>query len=141
MEDREEEINSEKKIPDNVVPYPNSLPYASDLAAPVIKPDHSLSGWKHGAVHSANKHYTDKFETLKKQFEELAEDFKWNDIMFNAEFRMKPVIGNEYHLYTKSNTNNKHYISLFAPHEKIGGNENYVGTFRLNYDNRWEKIK
>jgi len=36
MEDREEEINSEKKIPDNVVPHPNSLPYASDLAAPVI---------------------------------------------------------------------------------------------------------
>ena len=59
--------------------------------------DHSLSGWKHGAVHSANKHYSDKFDALKKQFEELAEDFKWNDIMFNAEFRMKPVIGNEYH--------------------------------------------
>ena len=89
------------------------------MAAPVIKPDHSLSGWKHGAVHSANKHYTDKFEALKKQFEELAEDFKWNDIMFNAEFRLKPVIGNEYHLYTKGNTTNKHYISLFAPHEKL----------------------
>ena len=61
--------NEEKKIPDNVVPHPNALPYASDLAAPVIKPDHSLTGWKHGAVHSANKHYTDKFDALKKQFE------------------------------------------------------------------------
>ena len=39
--------NEEKKIPDNVVPHPNALPYASDLAAPVIKPDHSLTGWKH----------------------------------------------------------------------------------------------
>ena len=67
--------DEEKKIPDNVVPHPNS----SELT--------SLTGWKHGAVHSANKHYTDKFEALKKQFEELAEDFKWNDIMFNAEFR------------------------------------------------------
>ena len=51
--------NKEKKIPDNVVLHPNALPYASDLVAPVIKPDHSLTGWKHGAVHSANKHYTD----------------------------------------------------------------------------------
>ena len=128
-----------KQVPDNFVENPHSLPYASDLAAPVIKPDHSLSGWKHNAVHSANKHYTDKFDALKKQFEELAEDFKWNEIMFNAEFRLKPVIGNEYHLYHKKELT-KHYISLFAPHEKIGGYDNYVGTFRLNYDNRWEKI-
>lgn len=35
--------DEEKKIPDNVVPHPNALPYASDLAAPVIKPDHSLT--------------------------------------------------------------------------------------------------
>lgn len=131
----------DKELPDNVAPNPHSLPYASNIGAPIIKPDHSLSGWKHGAVHTANKHYKEKFDSLKKQFEELAEEFKWNDIMFNAEFRLKPVIGNEYHLYTKSNTANKYYISLFAPHEKIGGMENYVGTFKLNYDNRWEKVK
>ena len=126
--------------PDNVAPNPHSLPYASNIGAPVIRPDHSLSGWKHGAVHSANKHYSDKFDELKKQFEALAEDFKWNEIMFNAEFRLKPVIGNEYHLYTKGNTTDSYYISLFAPHEKIGGHENYVGTFRLNYDNRWDVV-
>lgn len=130
----------DKDLPDNVAPNPNTLPYASNIGAPVIKPDHSLSGWKHGAVHSANKHYQDKFDCLKKQFEQLAEDFKWNEIMFNAEFRLKPVIGNKYHLYKKSNIPGKHYISLFAPNERVGGYDNYVGTFRLNYDNRWEKV-
>ena len=40
-----------------------------------------------------------------------------------------------YHLYTKGNTTNKHYISLFAPNERVGGYDNYVGTFKLNYDN------
>jgi len=129
----------DKDLPDNVAPNPHSLPYASNIGAPVIKPDHSLSGWKHGAVHSANKHYQDKFNDLKKQFEQLAEDFKWNDIMFNAEFRLKPVIGNTYYLYKRSGQN-KHYISLFAPGERVGGYDNYVGAFRLNYDNRWEKI-
>lgn len=129
----------DKDLPDNVAPNPHSLPYASNIGAPVIKPDHSLSGWKHGAVHSANKHYQDKFNDLKKQFEQLAEDFKWNDIMFNAEFRLKPVIGNTYYLYKRS-SQNKHYISLFAPGERVGGYDNYIGAFRLNYDNRWEKI-
>lgn len=129
----------DKDLPDNVAPNPHSLPYASNIGAPVIKPDHSLSGWKHGAVHSANKHYQDKFNDLKKQFEQLAEDFKWNDIMFNAEFRLKPVIGNTYYLY-KRPSQNKHYISLFAPGERVGGYDNYIGAFRLNYDNRWERI-
>ena len=38
----------EKQVPDNVAQNPHSLPYASDLGAPVIKPDHSLGGWKVG---------------------------------------------------------------------------------------------
>lgn len=131
--------SGKKSLPDNVAVNPHTLPYASNLGAPAIKPDHSITGWKQGAIHSANKHYQDRFDELKKQFEQLAEEFKWNDIMFNAEFRLKPVIGNIYYLYNRPNQN-KHYISLFAPQERVGGYDNYVGAFRLNYDNRWEKI-
>jgi hypothetical protein len=127
-----------KDLPDDYVPNAHSLPYASDLGAPVIKPDHSLGGWKVGAVHTANKHYEERFNKLKKEFEELAEDYKWNEIIFNAEMRFKPVIGKEYHLYQKENK--KFYLTLFAPHEKMSGNEGYQGKFRLNYDNRWEQI-
>ena len=94
---------SEKELPDNYVPNAYALPYASNLSAPVIKPDHSLGGWKVGAVHSANKHYEERFNKLKKELEELAEDVKWNEIIFNAEMRMKPVIGQIYHLYKKDN--------------------------------------
>lgn len=126
-------------VPDNVAPNPHSLPYASNIGAPVIRPDHSLTGWKNGAVHSANKHFEDRFNHLKKQFEQLAEDFKWNDILFNAEFRLKPVIGNQYHLYDR--VEKGYYISLFAPEERPSGYDGYVGTFRLNYDNRWEVVK
>jgi len=50
----------------------------------------------------------------------------------------QPVIGKEYYLYKKEN--NKFYLTLFAPHEKIGGDAGYKGKFRLNYDNRWEKV-
>jgi hypothetical protein len=126
----------EKNLPDHYVPNARSLPYASDLGSPVIKPDHSLGGWKSGAVHSANKHYEERFEKLKKEFDKLAEDVKWNEIIFNSEMRMKPVIGNTYHLYKKDNQ--KYFMSLFAPNECTWG-EKHQGSFRLNYDNRWEK--
>jgi hypothetical protein len=129
---------NEKDLPDNVAPNPHSLPYASNIGAPVIRPDHSLGGWKIGAVHTANKHYQERFDKLKKEFEELAEDFKWNEIIFNAEMRFKPVIGKEYYLYKKDDQ--KFYLTLFAPYEKIRGYEGYQGKFRLNYDNRWEQV-
>ena len=131
-------MKNEKSLPDNIAPNPHSLPYASNIGAPVIRPDHSLGGWKLGAVHTANKHYEERFNKLKKEFEELAEDYKWNEIIFNAEMRFKPVIGKEYYLYRKQN--NKFYLTLFSPSEKVSGDEGYEGKFRLNYDNRWEKI-
>lgn len=127
---------SEKDLPDNVAPNPHSLPYASNIGAPVIRPDHSLAGWKHGAVHSANQHYQEKFDELKKEFQALAEEVKWNEIIFNSEMRFKAVIGKEYYLYKKDD--GKYFMSLFAPNECSWG-EKYQGTFRLNYDNRWEK--
>ena len=129
---------SKKELPDSYVPNAHALSYGSNLSAPAIKPDHSLGGWKMGAIHSANKHYEERFNKLKKELEKLAEDVKWNEIIFNAEMRMKPVIGNIYHLYKKENE--KYFMSLFAPNECSWG-EKHQGSFRLNYDNRWEMIK
>ena len=56
MEDREEEINSEKRFLIMVVPYLNSLPYASGQPAIHLQLnlDHSLTA-KHGAMASTNK--------------------------------------------------------------------------------------
>lgn len=131
------DVMDERDLPDNYVPNARSLPYASNLGAPVIKPDHSLGGWKIGAIHSANKHYDERFNKLKKEFQELHDEFKWNEIIFNAEMKMKPVIGQTYHLYKKDNQ--KNFMSLFAPNECSWG-ETHIGSFKLNYDNRWEKI-
>jgi hypothetical protein len=124
--------------PDDVADNPHSLPYASDRAAPVIKPDNNVAGWKVGAVVSANKHYEDRFNDIKRQFQEFVEEFKWNEIMFNAEMRIKPVVGKSYYLYQR--TDGRYRVSLFAPHEIISGKEGYVGEFKLNYDNRWFKV-
>lgn len=130
----------EDDTPDNVVPNPNILPYGSNIGAPAIKTDlHKVAGWKLAAVHNTNKYYDDKFNELKQQFEQLAESFKWNEIIFNAEFRFKPVIGKSYYLYEK--TTGGYYLTLFAPGERVAGSDTgYKGEFRLNYDNRWERV-
>jgi len=129
----------DENLPDNVAPNPHSLPYASNLGAPVIKPDHSLGGWKVGAVHRANKHYDERFNKIKNELQKLYNEFQWNEIIFNAEMRFKPVIGKEYYLYKKEN--GIFYLTLFAPHEKIGGHEGYQGKFKLNYDNLWDVVE
>jgi len=130
-------LSDKKKVPDNVVSNPHSLPYGSNLSAPAIKPN-NLGAWKNGAVHSTNKYFKEKFDELKKQAEELSEEFKWNEIIFNAQMKFKPVIGKEYFLYQKQN--GTFYLTLFAPHERIEGYEGYQGKFRLNYDSRWEQV-
>ena len=127
-----------KEPPDNITDIAHALPYASNVGAPKIEPDHSLAGWKQSAVHAANKHFTDRYELMKKQFESFAEEFKCNELMYNAEMRVKPVVGKIYHLYSREDDVN--YVSLFAPEERVGGMEHYVGSYRLNYDNRWEPV-
>ena len=125
---------NEKQLPDNVALNPHSLPYGSNLAAPVIKPT-NLGPWKNGALHSANKYFKDRFDKIQAEALALSEEFKWNEIIFNAEMRFKPVVGKEYHLYLK--TNGEYFMSLFAPNECTWG-ESCKGRFGLNYDNRWE---
>ena len=129
---------NEKNLPDNVAPNPHSLPYASNLGAPVIKPNHSLGGWKIGAVHRANKHYNERYEKLKQEFLDLYAEYQWNELIFNAEMKFKPVIGQPYYLYERENGD--FYLTLFSPNDTIKGKQGYIGKFRLNYDNRWENI-
>ena len=129
---------TDENLPDNVAPNPHSLPYASNLGAPVIKPNHSLGGWKIGAVRRANKHYSERYEKLKQEFLDLYAEYQWNELIFNAEMKFKPVIGQEYYLYERKS--GEFYLTLFSPNDTIKGKEGYIGKFRLNYDNRWENI-
>jgi hypothetical protein len=126
---------SNKDTPDNITDLAHVLPYGSNVGAPAIKPDHNITGWKHAAVHAANKHYKDRYNELMEQLKALGDEFKCNDMMYNAEMRIKPVIGKVYHLYQRED--GSRYVSLFSPEERIIDREGWLGSFRLNYDNRW----
>ena len=122
------------KKPDNVSDSPNILPYGSNVGAPAIRIQ-NIQGWKNTRVEKVNKHFEDRFVELKKEYDKLVEEYKWNDLVYNAKFTFEPVIGNVYHLYYSENRNV--FLSLVEPHE---WKKEYIGSFKYNHDNKWVKI-
>lgn len=126
-----------KDKPDNIVfseehGYNASLlPYATSVGAPVIKAD-DLAGWKSMGINKVNKEFESKFNELKAQYQNLIEEFEWNELLYNSRFSFEPIVGEIYHLYKDNDSNN--FLSLIAPEE---WNKEHVGTFRLNSDKKW----
>lgn len=129
-----------KKYPDNVVwsekdgYYAHLLPYATNIGAPVIKPD-NLSSWKNEKIFKTNKYFNKKYDEIKKEYEKLVEEFEWNDLVYNSNYNFQPIIGEKYHLYRRNN--GEYFLSLIEPQS---WKQEYVGTFEMDSDNKWKKI-
>ena len=126
-----------KERPDNIVfseqqGYNASLlPYATNIGAPLIKVDDVVS-WKSRGISTVNKEFENKFNELKIQYQNLINEFEWNELVYNAKFSFEPVIGEVYHLYVGDDGIN--FLSLISPQE---WNKEHLGTFRLNSDKKW----
>ena len=118
---------------DNVAKKPNLLPYGSNVGAPSIKPT-DISSWKEQKVVTINHYFSSRFDEIKKDYLKLMEEYEWNTLVYNAEFKFKPVMGKVYFLYQKDD--GKLFLLLIEPNEwdKI-----FIGAFNLISDNRWEK--
>jgi len=122
------------KKPDNVADNPGLLPYASNVGAPVIEAE-NIDLWKQRGVHKVNKQLETKFLELKEEYQKLVEEYKWNDLVYNAQFSFEPVIGETYHLYPK--VNGEIFLSLIEPTE---WDKESLGSFRLNSEQKWIKL-
>jgi hypothetical protein len=127
----------EKEKPDNVVyskekGYNASmLPYATNVSAPVIKID-DLVSWKARGITNVNKEFENKFNELKTKYQQLMEEYEWNEIVYNSKFSFEPIIGEIYHLYAAND--GSYFLSLISPQE---WNKEHIGTFKLNSDKKW----
>ena len=129
-----------KKYPDNVAWdeenerwVANILPYASNVGAPVIKPD-NIDGWKQRGVSKVNHHLETRFLELKEEYFKLIDEFKWNNLIYNAKFNFEPIIGEIYYLYSN---NDQNFLSLIPPDQ---WDKEYLGSFQLNTEQQWIKI-
>ena len=122
------------KKPDNVSDNPGILPYGSNVGAPAIVVN-DIQHWKEPRIISVNQQFEDKFLELKKEYEKLIEEYKWNELVYKAKFSFEPVIGKVYHLnYTKEGNI---FLTLISPTE---WKFEHIGSFKYNYDNKWIKI-
>ena len=133
-------MKKEKK-PDQVVynteteRYDASLkPYATNVSAPVITTTDSLA-WKNRNINKVNKHIQAKYNELKAAYDQMMEQYEYNNLVYAAAFNFEPVVGDTYHLYIREN--NSSFLSIIAPEEC---NFNHVGSFYLDADGIWHKL-
>ena len=122
------------KKPDNVADSPGLLPYASNVGAPAIKVE-DISAWKAVNAVKVNHQLQTKFNELKEEYKKLVEEYKWNELVYNAKFSFEPVIGQTYHLYIGRNGNI--FLSMVNTDE---WSYEWVGSFTLDSNNKWNKI-
>ena len=129
------------KKPDNVVfdteaqKYNAALmPYATNVGAPVITPT-DTTAWKNRSIHKLNHSVRTRYQEIKAQYEQLMNEFEYNNLIYSATFSFEPIIGTLYHLYIRESKET--FLSIIAPEECTF---NYVGSFRLNADHLWEKV-
>jgi len=123
-----------KKKPDQVVDNPGIMPYTTNVGAPAIQKE-DVDLWKQRGVAKVNHQFKTRFEELKKQYQQLVDEFEWNDLVYNAKYSFEPIIGETYHLYYKGH---EPFLSLIAPNE---WNKPYIGSFTLDSNNKWIKQK
>ena len=120
--------------PDNVADSPNILPYGSNVGAPAIRPD-DVDGWKESKVIKTNKYFQSRYDEIKEEYRELIESYEWNKLIFSADFRWEPIKGETYHLYQRDG--GQLFLSLIEPTQ---WNQIFIGAFRLDSNDKWEKI-
>lgn len=130
------------KKPDNVVydehtgKYDASLKaYATNLGAPAISTVDTVA-WKNRNLQVVNAHLKAKYEELKSVLDEFKQNFEDNEMVYSSKFSFEPIVGNTYHLYR--NRFDKNFLSILSPKEC---NFEFIGSFTLNSDKMWVKIK
>jgi hypothetical protein len=114
--------------------YASKLSYGSNVGAPAIRPD-DVEGWKLTNVKRANDYFKTRFDDLKKEYEKLIDEYRWSELVYTAKYNFEPVIGKSYYLY---NDDSGAFLSLISPHEWNTKSE-FIGTFRMDAQHKWEK--
>ena len=110
------------------------MPYATGLSAPKIVPP-DVTSWKNTNIISANNQFRARYEAMQKEYEQMMEEFEYNNLIYTAKFSFEPIVGKTYHLYRSKD--DYAFLSLISPNEC---NFEHLGTFELGPDKTWKKL-
>ena len=75
-------------------------------------------------------------QEIVERIEKLHDEYTMSMMVWESKISFEPIIGGKYHLY---DFDGEKTLSLIAPNEWSKG-EYFIGSFILNYDNKWIKI-
>ena len=109
--------------------------YGTNVGAPSIAKN-NLSTWKNVGISKVNHMLKQKFDELQKEYEQLLEEHKWNDLIYTTEYNFEPIIGEIYHLYQREDESI--FLSVIPPDNF---NFHCIGSFQLTFEKIWKKIE
>ncbi len=121
------------------------IPYGDNRSAPSFKDtEKQISVWKDQKHNSSNKYFDTKLQELQEEYEKLLEEYKLNEMVYNAQCRFSPVIGEVYHLYQRGDGSS--FLSMIDPKQWQTVDDRYrkdfdfAGSFKLTSNDKWEKV-
>jgi hypothetical protein len=132
----------EDKKPDQVVfdettqRYDASLKsYGTNVGAPSISTT-QVKTWKSVGISKVNHMLKQKFDELQAEYDKMMEEYKWNELVYNAEYNFEPIVGEVYHLYQREN--GSVFLSVIPP---ANFNYEFIGSFQLTFEKVWKKME
>ena len=116
------------------------IPYGDNRSAPSFKDtEKEISIWKDQKHNSSNKYFDTKLQELQEEYSKLAEEYKLNEMVYNAQCRFGPVISEVYHLYQREDEST--FLSMIGPNDWLSIKpDKFIGSFRLTSNDKWEKV-
>ena len=109
------------------------LPYATSISGPKIELA-DVDAFKRKGVEKATKILKAEWEELQHKLQAFAAAAATTDRVYAAKYKFEPIVGESYHLYAGKDGEN--FLSLISPDS---WNKEYLGTFRLNGEYKWER--
>lgn len=106
------------------------LPYpVSTLSPPIVPLD--LSSFKARGISEVERDLRQKLTEIREQYLRTIDHFNWNKLVYEAEIRFEPVVGEVYHLYEMRG---RRALSMVSPDQWP---HKHLATVRLNVDRQW----
>ncbi|MDP3849942.1 MAG: DUF2452 domain-containing protein [Luteolibacter sp.] len=107
------------------------LPYpASTLSPPILPTD--LTSFKTRGISEVERDLRQKLTEIREEYLRAIDHFNWNKLVYEADIRFEPVVGEIYHLYEMGD--GRRVLSMISPDQ---WRHQHLATVRLNYDRQW----
>lgn len=111
------------------------LPYPVSTLSPPIVPN-DLTSFKTRGISQVERDLRQKLTEIREDYLRAIDHFNWNKLVYEAEIRFEPVVGEIYHLYEMES--GRRALSMISPEQWP---HRHLASVRLNYDRQWLMVE